>query len=241
MGLISKTFTIGCACAGLAATSQMPEFAQQYRQRLAGAVEELRVVVADFDKDAQTAGVTRKQALESLVQSSEKFPRERGASMTKTIDRFDALAKQQIAIEQAEPVSRPLFMLSAPDETLVKGAWEIFEPAVPLNAPGAFWGGFGALLFGLLARIPIGLTGRLRGRRNKIRVEAEPSPALLNIEPDDVHSEPRLANTINQPMVQPNANHSNSLLDQIILDQRLVGEVGPDGRIVIPNRKSTES
>ena len=41
------------AAAGALTASQLPEFAQQYRQRLGGALEELRQVVADFDADAE--------------------------------------------------------------------------------------------------------------------------------------------------------------------------------------------
>ena len=44
---------VGLAAAGGALTaSQLPEFTQQYRQRLGGAVDELLRVVADFDADA---------------------------------------------------------------------------------------------------------------------------------------------------------------------------------------------
>ena len=66
MGFLSRSFTGLVAAAGLASASQMPEFAQQYRQRLGGAVEELRVVVEDFDRDAQNSQMTRRQAIDSL-------------------------------------------------------------------------------------------------------------------------------------------------------------------------------
>ena len=43
---------------GLAA-SQAPELAQQYRQRLGGALDEITQVVADFDADAAQNGLRR--------------------------------------------------------------------------------------------------------------------------------------------------------------------------------------
>lgn len=232
MGLVTKTITLGCACVGLAAASQLPEFAQQYRQRLAGAVEELRVVVSDFDKDAENSGVTRKQALDSLSQSKEKFPRERGISIRKTISRFEALEQQQNSIEKAEPVSRPLFMLSSPDEALLRGTWEIFEPAVPLNAPGAMWGGFGALIFGFLARIPIGLSGAIFKRRNKIRVEPEfsPEPIVTDKQPTQQASA-----VLSGPIVgkaESPRPPAQSLLDEMLADQKSVGKVNAKGRLV---------
>ena len=89
MGLRSKTVTIASAAAGLAIFSQAPEFAQQYRQRIGGAVDELKTVVVDFDKDAANSQLSRSRALNKLTSSSEQFARDRGQSMTKTIGRFE--------------------------------------------------------------------------------------------------------------------------------------------------------
>ncbi|MGB7286026.1 MAG: DUF2937 family protein [Salaquimonas sp.] len=237
MGLISKLFTITCAGAGLASASQLPEFAQQYRQQLTGAVEELRIVVTDFDRDAQTSGVSRQEALSSLLGSNETFPKERGASMTKTIARFEVLDQQKSDLEAAEPASRPLFVFAKPDEKLLKGTWEIFEPAVPLNAPGALWGGFGALLLGLLARLPIGLTRSVMARRKRIRVEPQidQNSTLGAIE---IANSSDNADDHNQSFIAHSSNPhgQRSLLDDVVLDQKVIGEVSPEGRIVKGNK-----
>lgn len=52
---------VGLAC-GLVGT-QAPEFAQQYRQRLAGAVDELTRVVQAFDAEAQGEGLPADAAI----------------------------------------------------------------------------------------------------------------------------------------------------------------------------------
>ena len=52
MALLRNTMTMAFGLAGALTLSQAPEFAQQYRQRLGGALDELRRVVADFDADA---------------------------------------------------------------------------------------------------------------------------------------------------------------------------------------------
>ena len=39
--------------------SQGPEFAQQYRQRLGGALEELNRIVSEFDAEVQRQNLTR--------------------------------------------------------------------------------------------------------------------------------------------------------------------------------------
>ncbi len=43
------------------AASQIPEYAQQYRQRLGGAIDELRTIVARFDEDSAREGLTEQQ------------------------------------------------------------------------------------------------------------------------------------------------------------------------------------
>ena len=53
--------------AGAAGLSQFPEYSQQYNQRLAGAVDELSHVVADFDASAAAEGLSREAALAQMV------------------------------------------------------------------------------------------------------------------------------------------------------------------------------
>ena len=139
MGLLSKGVITTSAALGLALFSQAPEFAQQYRQRLGGALEELRTVVSDFDRDADASSMTREQALEQMQAAGERFTRDRGASMARTVERYDTLSGQQMAMETAQPIARPLLVLRNPDPRVIEGAWGIYEPALPLNLPGAFF------------------------------------------------------------------------------------------------------
>ena len=64
------------------ALSQFPEYAQQYTQRLGGAVDELRVITSDFDRAAAQSGLTREQALARYQQSPDQFLTGRGRAMT---------------------------------------------------------------------------------------------------------------------------------------------------------------
>ncbi|MEL7345872.1 MAG: DUF2937 family protein, partial [Pseudomonadota bacterium] len=73
--------------AGAAGMSQFPEYSQQYTQRLAGAVDELSTVVADFDASALASGLTRQEALAQL--SGTEFLDRRQADMTRTLTRYD--------------------------------------------------------------------------------------------------------------------------------------------------------
>ncbi len=182
MGIISKGVTGVFAAGGLALLSQAPEFAQQYRQRLGGAIDELRIVVADFDADAQKSQLSREQALEQMLGSPTPFSRDRGASMSRTISRLDALAGQQALMEKAHPVTRPLFVLQNPDQTVIKGAWEIFEPALPFTLPGAVYGGVGAFLMMIMARTGIASARAVATRRSRAAAKAGDKPGDVNIE-----------------------------------------------------------
>lgn len=175
MGIKSKLVTLVAGLIGLSSFSQAPEFSQQYRQRLGGAVQELGVVVGDFDKNATSALLTREDALNKLQNSSEPFVQDRGNSMGKTIERFAKLEIQQSNMESANAYMQPLHVLQNSDLELVKGAWAIYQPAIPLNEEGAAYGGVGALLAMLLARLGIGGWRRNRRQAKKNTVLGKPA------------------------------------------------------------------
>ena len=49
MSRIVRIVAVGCGLFGGIVASQGPEFSQQYRQRLGGAIDELKQVIARFD------------------------------------------------------------------------------------------------------------------------------------------------------------------------------------------------
>ena len=184
MGLTSKTITIASAVMGLAVFSQAPEFAQQYHQRIGGAVDELKTVVLDFDADAANSQLSRDEALNKLNVSKEQFAQDRGVSMTQAIGRFDRLNRQKGWLENSHPLTRPLLVLKNPDSQLLNNAWEIFKPAVPLTSSGALYGAFGAFLAMLLARFgiggarKIGASGKNKKTQSEPLIEAAPGTVL---------------------------------------------------------------
>ncbi len=167
MGLIRKTLLVTVIAAGGAAGSQAPEFAQQYRQRIGGAVAELRTVQAAFDADASKQGLGQSGALSAMEGSPEGLVQDRGKSMRATLARLAKLEEQAAALENAKPTMRPAIVAAYPDPSLLQGAWNSFTPAVPLSIAGAIWGGFGGVLALLLGAV----LGSLSKRRRR-----EPEP-----------------------------------------------------------------
>jgi hypothetical protein len=148
-------------CAGLcgaACLSQYPEFAQQYTQRLAGQVDALGQVVADFDRSALDAGLTRPQALEQLAGT--EFLNARQADMRETFSRHDNLSASLAALRGATAMTRIKMFHRLNDTEILQNTWTDFKPAVPVTAAGAvtaaagFFGGWASitLLLSLLAR-----------------------------------------------------------------------------------------
>ena len=81
--------------------SQFPEYAQQYTQRLGGAVDELRVIAAEFEQAATEAGISRDDALDRYQAVADPFIQGRGLSMRDTIRRFETLSATLAEIQGA--------------------------------------------------------------------------------------------------------------------------------------------
>lgn len=171
MGLRSKGVTFAGALTGLVVFSQAPEFSQQYRQRLGGALEELQQVVKDFDADAAASGLDRSGALQQMKSSDDRLVMDRGQSMHKVISRHEALSAQKYNMDNAHPMTRPLFILRYPDTKVLNGAWEDYEPAVPVTQAGIVFGGTGALLMLFLSRLGIGSWRRQRQARRDRKLQ----------------------------------------------------------------------
>ena len=144
-----RTLSLVLAVSAAVLASQAPEFSQQYRQRLGGALAELSAVRADFLRDAERSGLSPSRALVFMSRSPIAFIRDRGASMERTLARHDRLARQSRELDAAVPALRPLAVLSATDGKILRDTWASFVPAVPVDPAGLIWTLLGASL-GLL-------------------------------------------------------------------------------------------
>lgn len=147
-----KVLSIVGGLAGAAGLSQYPEFSQQYTQRLAGQVDALTVVVADFEASAFRAGLTRMQAFEQMIGTP--FLEDRQADMRRTFTRHAALSDDLVRLRAATPMQRLTLPNRLLDADTLSKTWDDFKPAVPLSIPGvvAAGGGFiaGWAIVGLL-------------------------------------------------------------------------------------------
>ena len=126
--------------------SQFPEYAQQYTQRLGGAVDELRVITEDFDRAAAEGGLDRATALGRYEASNDDFLAGRGSSMTATFQRYDQLSATLARIENADAIERLQSLPAYLDTDIGRRTLESYKPAVPVTMEGILYAGGGFIL-----------------------------------------------------------------------------------------------
>ncbi|MEM6710759.1 MAG: DUF2937 family protein [Pseudomonadota bacterium] len=170
--MIARLVTVLLALTGAGTMGQAPEFAQQYRQALGGAVAELQLVVEDFDDASARSGLSREEALQQYQTTDNEFLSERGTQISQTINRFERLRDQANALEAAGPFERIWLVVQSPDARVLNGARTTFEPAVPLTVAGLGMALLGAFVGWGIARgtgTIVKASANMMRRRNKGR------------------------------------------------------------------------
>ncbi|WP_328769147.1 DUF2937 family protein [Devosia sediminis] len=162
----------GCGGLALAVTlSQFPEYAQQYTQRLGGAVDELRVITEDFDRSAAEGGLDRQGALARYSISEDAFLADRGTAMSATFVRYDMLSQTLAQIEGAGPVERFQSLPAYLDTDIGRRTLENYRPAVPVTVEGILYAGAGFIVGYLLVSAVVRFMALpFRRRRGRVRV-----------------------------------------------------------------------
>ena len=106
--MFARRFALAVAVLAGLIGSQGPEFAQQYRQRLGGALEELNRIIAEFDAEARRQNLTPAEGLSRLEDNADPLARQRGEDMAEAIDRAKRLSEQLQAIDVRKSPDAPL-------------------------------------------------------------------------------------------------------------------------------------
>lgn len=129
---------------GAVASSQIPEFIQQYLQRLGGHLDEARLQLSLLQPEAARAGV----------------------SLGALAARVDSLASAESAIRGASAWGRPFAFLLHCDPGIARSTLAVFRPAVPTTAEGAAYAAAGVVLAFLAYRAAVAaLTSAFRRLR----------------------------------------------------------------------------
>jgi hypothetical protein len=160
--MIGRVLAMAIGLIGALTASQLPEFAQQYRQRLGGAIDELNRVVNRFDGSAQTSGLSRDQAITRLREQPEPLARREGEAMGDLVERRDRLQRQRDDFASAGSFERMLVLIRQVDPVIARATYLEFEPAVPATSEGVVAAGGGFVLFWAAMLFFARLLGRLR-------------------------------------------------------------------------------
>src|SRR5690606_29930315 len=139
-----RGFLAGIGGLRLAVTlSQFPEYAQQYTQRLGGAVDELRIIAEEFEQAATEAGLSRDAALQRYAATGDTFVAGRGRSMGQTIARYETLRLTLDEIRGASGWERVANLPRYLDTDVGRRTLDDFQPAVPVTLEGFAWAAAG--------------------------------------------------------------------------------------------------
>jgi len=116
--------------------SQFPEYAQQYTQRLGGAVDELRIITAEFEVAAKDAGLTLEEAIDRYSKTGDSFIAARGESMARTFSRYQQLSATLAEVRGATGWERFTRMPEYFDSEIGQRTLGDYQPAVPVTVEG---------------------------------------------------------------------------------------------------------
>jgi hypothetical protein len=170
---IMRVVAVACGLLGGVVASQGPEYSQQYRQRVGGAIDELRQVVGRFDGDAQSNGETRESAIARLRGNTDDLASRQGAAMQGNVERLATLEAHRQAMVDAGPFARIALLVRDGDTDVMQATFRDFEPALPVTEEGILSAvaGFVIVWGGLLltAGFVRSLFRRRRPRRDAVR------------------------------------------------------------------------
>ncbi len=144
--MLARRFAAAVGLFTALVASQLPEYTQQYRQRLGGAIDELRAIVAEFDTESSRQSLSREQGIARLRANPDALAQDRGADLETAVAREQRLERQQAAFASSGPVSQYLVLLYGFDPRLASRAYADFEPAVPVTGAGLIAAAAGLLL-----------------------------------------------------------------------------------------------
>jgi hypothetical protein len=148
--------------------SQFPEYAQQYTQRLGGAVDELRIITAEFEQAAADSSLSREEALDRFQAVNDPFIQGRGLSMRETIARYETLSATLAEIQNATGWDRFVAMPRYLDSEIGGRTLDNFKPAIPVSIEGFAYAAAGFLL-GYLVTSGLVRLAMLPFRRRPVR------------------------------------------------------------------------
>jgi len=145
--LFTLTFILGV---------QLPEFIQQYSQRLSGHVNEVHLQLNEFQLIANryfNGNLT--SMTEKYLANSEASINETADIIINTSDRAANLQAQLLNLQNADYVKRVYYFITEFDQSMLQATYEQYQLAIPLTLPAFITGVLFALFIVILNQILI--------------------------------------------------------------------------------------
>jgi len=163
---------------GAVAFCQLPEFIQQYLQRLGGRLDEARRQLAIFENTAAQSQLTLPEFIERTAANTDAAVAKLGGVMKDAIARVDELAAAEAAIRNASLWEKPFVFFAHLDRSIASATLNIYRPAVPTTTEGLIYAAAGMItILGVyhgLIRYPIAAAAT---RRRTVRSIQTPTPS----------------------------------------------------------------
>lgn len=156
---------------GAVAFCQLPEFIQQYLQRLGGRLDEARRQLAEFEAVARQSKLTLPQFIDRTSANPDEAVARLGGVMQGTIDRVAELSRAETALRDASLWEKPFVFFAHLDTSIAGATLDIYRPAVPTTVEGLVYALAGmAVILGIYhgaIRYPISAAVKARAARRR--------------------------------------------------------------------------
>lgn len=173
-GLLDRVL---CAL-GAVAFCQLPEFIQQYLQRLGGRLDEARRQLAEFEAIAAKAKLALPEFIDRTAANADSAVANLAGVMRGTVDRVAELSAADAAIRSASIWGKPFVFFAHLDTSIASATLDIYKPAVPTTTEGLIYAAAGMIailcLYHGAVRYPIASAARARAAK---RAGAASAPA----------------------------------------------------------------
>lgn len=153
--------------------SQLPEFIQQYTQRLEGHLDEARMQVDKFKDAAAQSGMTLDQLIAGAGQNPDPAMGKLAVVVRSSLARVDELGAADAALRHASAWTRPFQFAAHLDVSIARATWAIFRPAVPVTAEGLMYALAGMIVALAIYHAGIRMPISRRIQRRKLAATAD--------------------------------------------------------------------
>lgn len=133
-------------CLGAAAAGQFPTFQVQYRQQLAGRLEQVRADLSNLFNEARDKGLAPEEFLERASRESGSYTRILLEDAEQALADHQRLEAAYEALLLSDSLSRPFLFLQHLDPQIARSVAAHFQPALPLTLEGLVYAGLGLLI-----------------------------------------------------------------------------------------------